>query len=146
MQIEIPSDNDGFVLLQCPLCGDYFKLRPSDYKDESVLEIHCPNCGLSSDNYFTDEVIDLAMTMAKNAAEALIYKEMKKWEKSLKNSFVSFKVQKKPQKEYEHPINSTIEALEIKHYKCCNREAKIKPLLKICGHYCPFCGVKCFEN
>lgn len=146
MQIEIPADNDGFVLLQCPMCGEFFKLRPSDYEDDSVLEIHCPNCGLCGDNYVTNDVLDLAMTMAGNAVMELIHNEMKKWEKSFRTGPISFKAGKKPKREYEHPIHLTIEALEVKHYECCKKEAKIKPLLKICGHYCPFCGVKYFED
>lgn len=144
IQIEIPPDNDGFVLFQCPLCGEFFKLKPNDYNDDAILEIHCPNCGLCSDNYFTDDVINLATKMAQNVAMDKLHKEMKKLEKSFKNSLVSFKASKK-RKEYEPPIYATIDALEVKHYECCKRDAKIKPLLKICGHYCPFCGVKYFE-
>ena len=147
MQIEIPSDNSGFVLLQCPLCGELFKLRPSDYKDDSVLEIHCPNCGLCSDSYFTEDVLNLAMAMSHNIAIDLIHNEMQKLEKNFnKSGVVTFKAGKKQKKEYEHPIQATIETLEIKYYECCNKEAKIKPLLKIYGHYCPFCGVKYFED
>ena len=35
-----------------------------------------------------------------------------------------------------------IEALEVEEYPCCKREAKIKPIYKMCGSYCPFCGVR----
>jgi uncharacterized C2H2 Zn-finger protein len=69
MTIEIPADNDGFVLLQCALCGEIFKVKPCDFEDDTVHQ-----------------------------------------------------------------------------YRCCNREVKIKPLLKIAGSYCPFCGVKEFET
>lgn len=146
MQIDVPSDNDGFVLFQCPLCGDFFKIRPSDYEDDGILEIYCPNCGLCSDSYYTEDVMDLAMTMAQNAARDLVNKEMKKLEKSLNSGNISFKVEKQLKKEYELPIYETIEAFSIKYFECCKREAKIKPLLTICGCYCPFCGVKCFGN
>ena len=30
MSIPIPTDDDGYVLLQCPNCGTYFKATPSD--------------------------------------------------------------------------------------------------------------------
>lgn len=34
MTISIPSDDDGYVLLQCEHCGTYFKGIPSDIEDE----------------------------------------------------------------------------------------------------------------
>ena len=42
MTISIPSDDDGYVLLQCEHCGTYFKGIPSDIEDEGVLHIFCP--------------------------------------------------------------------------------------------------------
>lgn len=35
--IEIPCDDDGFVLMQCPQCGELFKLRLNDYESDEVL-------------------------------------------------------------------------------------------------------------
>ena len=35
----MPADNDGYVLLQCPNCGTYFKATPSDIEDDGVLEL-----------------------------------------------------------------------------------------------------------
>lgn len=29
--ISIPTDSEGFVLFKCPLCGELFKLKPSDF-------------------------------------------------------------------------------------------------------------------
>ena len=62
-EIAIPADNDGFALLQCNLCGEFFKLKPSDVQSDEVLNIWCPVCGLISDGYFTQDVIDLALKM-----------------------------------------------------------------------------------
>ena len=42
--ISIPADEDGFVLMQCPLCGEFFKLRAEDFEAEDVIEIWCPCC------------------------------------------------------------------------------------------------------
>jgi uncharacterized C2H2 Zn-finger protein len=142
MKIEIPADNDGFVLLRCPLCGEYFKIMPSDYEDDGVLELRCPNCGLISDNYVTEDVIELAMAMVQNYAMDLIHKEMKNLERKFKGGFITFKEEEKPKKAHESPIHATIESLIINSYRCCGRNAKIKPMLKIIGSYCPFCGVK----
>lgn len=32
MTISIPTDDDGYVLLQCEQCGTYFKATPADLK------------------------------------------------------------------------------------------------------------------
>lgn len=145
MEIEIPADNDGFVLLKCPLCEEHFKITPADFKDEGVLEICCPSCGLTSDDYLTDDVVELAMTKAKNFAMDMIHEQFKKMEKRINSKNVSFKAGKPPKHEYENPIHATIEGLEVTQFSCCDRQAKISPILRMSGCYCPFCGVKHFE-
>ena len=129
MTISIPTDDDGYVLLQCEHCGTYFKATPSDLKDDGVLHIFCPSCGLISENYVTEDVLELA----------------KKMERHSKKGITTFKAGKRPKHENEDPIRSGIEAMEICNFPCCKRTAKIKPLLKMTGAYCPFCGVKNYE-
>lgn len=141
-EIAIPADNDGFALLQCNLCGEFFKLKPSDVQSDEVLNIWCPVCGLISDRYFTQDVIDLALKMATNIANDLLFDSLKDMQKRFNGGFISMKIGKKPDREIESPIVSGIEALEIQKYKCCKKQAKIKPLVKIFGSYCPYCGVK----
>ena len=145
MEISIPTDDDGYVLLQCEHCGSYFKATPSDIEDDGVLEIFCPSCGLVSENYATEDVIELALAMAENVAMDMVYDTLKKMERQFRNSPISFKMNKRPKYEAENPIRSGIEALEIATFPCCKRTAKVKPLLKMTGCYCPFCGVKNYE-
>lgn len=141
-EIAIPADNDGFALLQCNLCGEFFKLKPNDVQSDEVLNIWCPVCGLISDGYFTQDVIDLALKMATNIANDLLFDSLKDMQKNFNGGFISMKISKKPDREIESPIVSGIEALEVQKYKCCKKQAKIKPLVKIFGSYCPYCGVK----
>ncbi len=129
MEISIPADNNGYVLLQCPFCGEYFKLTPDDCEDEGVLDVFCPSCGLSGESFITEDVLELAMAMAKNVAMDIIYDEMKKWEKQFNSGFITFKAGKKPKLEPENPIRAGIEALTIIQFPCCKRTAKIKRML-----------------
>ena len=145
MTISIPTDDDGYVLLQCEHCGTYFKATPSDLKDDGVLHIFCPGCGLISVNYITEDVLELAVKMVTNAVNDMIYNEFKKMERHSKKGIITFKAGKRPKHENEDPIHSGIEAMEICNFPCCKRTAKIKPLLKMTGAYCPFCGVKNYE-
>ena len=117
-------------------------MKPSDVQSDEVLNIWCPVCGLISDGYFTQDVIDLALKMATNIANDLLFDSLKDMQKRFNGGFISMKISKKPDREIESPIVSGIEALEIQKYKCCKKQAKIKPLVKIFGSYCPYCGVK----
>ena len=144
--ISIPTDQDGFVLLRCPLCGEFFKLTPQDIQADDVLEIWCPACGLKSDNYLTEEILELALRMAKNCVNEDLYKQFKNMERKTKGFGLTFKVHNKPSKEYEYPIIPGIDMMEIEDYPCCHRQAKINPAVKLMGGYCPFCGVNHDEN
>lgn len=145
LTISIPTDNDGYVLLKCPNCGTYFKITPADMQDEGVLEIFCPSCGLIGKNYLTEDAYELALIMAQNKAMDIIHEELRKMEKKFKNSPITLKAGKPPKHELENPILSSIEAMEIVGLSCCKKRIKIKPILKMTGCYCPFCGVKNYE-
>ena len=140
--ISIPTDEDGQVLLKCPVCNDLFKVDGSVYGDDSVFEIHCPSCGIVSDNYITDDVLELGMQMAENYAHELIEKEFKKLEKSTRNSFLKFSYKSDYKRHSEQTIMLSVENMTLVEYPCCKRRSKIKPLLRLCGSYCPYCGEK----
>ena len=139
------TDDYGYVLLKCSHCGTFFKVKPDDMEDDGVLELYCHSCGLSGDNYITQDVLELALAMTQNKAVDTVYEEFKKMERQFKKGPITFKAGKRPRYEPENPIHSGIEALEAVSFTCCNRTAKVKPLLKITGCYCPFCGVKNYE-
>lgn len=141
-EIRIPCDIDGFVLCKCPICGALFKLEADVFDDDSVFEIHCPECGLISDSYITDDVLELAGVMAGNYVEDIIMSGFDKMERETRNSPLQIKTSGSYQREKENPIKLTVEALERKIYKCCKKEAKIKPIIKMSGSYCPYCGVQ----
>lgn len=145
MEISVPTDDDGYILLKCPICGTYFKVTSTDIDDAGVLELFCPSCGLASDSYITEDVIELALSMAQNVAMDMIYSELKKLERQFNKGSVTFKAGRRPKHEHENPIRAGIEALEVVVFPCCKRKSKIKPMLKITGCYCPFCGVKNYE-
>lgn len=140
MEITIPIDEDGFVLLQCHFCEEYFKIKSSDMNSDDMYQIWCPYCGLISDSYVSEEVIDVALGKITNMAMQELYSTFKDMEKKTRNSFVSFKTGQKPNDIFITPIKNRIDKLEICNYKCCKNQAKIIPLSKYIGNYCPFCG------
>lgn len=139
INIAIPTDNEDFVSLKCPKCGECFKLSPGDIESEDIIEIYCPQCGLSSENYITEELFEKAKAKVLNHVIDGFYNEMKKVERRTNNSMIKVKTNKL-KKEYEPSVRSTIDSMEIIGFECCNRQANIRHLLKICGCYCPYCG------
>lgn len=144
-EITIPADDDGYILLRSEHCGEFCKIMAGDCENDEILSIYCPGCGLISESYITEDVLELAQAMAENYAVDALYDAFKDMEKKTKNIFLQFKAGKKPRHKEENPIRSGIEALDITGFDCCRKSAKIKPMLKITGCYCPFCGVKEYE-
>lgn len=141
MEISVPCDEEGYVDLQCHLCGEHFKLLVQDINDESNIDIWCPYCGLNGQIYASEDVEDVALRMAVNEMNSMIFNAFKDMEKSMKhNKYVKFTAGKKPKDEELNTIKSKVDNLEIKHYKCCGTTAKIKPLAIETGSYCPICG------
>lgn len=138
--IAIPSDEDGFVLLQCHICGEYFKVLAKDVNDDGNINIWCPYCGLNGKQYAPKEAIDIGLKIAQNEINELLYKTFKDLEKRTKNGIVQFKSGKKPQEEIITPIKVRINNLELIQYRCCKSVAKLYPISKMCGSYCPLCG------
>jgi len=68
--IDIPCDSGGYVRFECPYCHSEFKLLPDEFQPEgaSTEELFCPYCGLvsGSSNFFTQDVVNLAETIAAN--------------------------------------------------------------------------------
>ena len=139
LRISIPCDNDGFVLLSCPKCGEYFKLVPNEYEDEVVESISCPQCGLISDSYITQDVIDLAMAKTTNMVNEMLNDAFKDLERATRKGMIKIKTTK-AKKVDEIPIRSSIEAFETIKFECCGRRAKLRSILAYCGAYCSYCG------
>ena len=141
LEISIPSDDDGFVLLQCPHCGELFKLTVEDIESDSIFNIHCPSCGLTGDAFFTEDVKDLALAKAANLALDAITQELQSLAKKSKGSLIQFKVKSSCTKEPEQPIRAAIEALQIATCQDCLSQSKISPALIMSAYTCPLCGI-----
>ena len=140
-EIAIPADAEGYVLLKCPSCGEKFMLKATDVEDESTIDIWCPNCGLTHDNYLDEDICELAGRMVENYVADLLNDFSKNLEKSFRNSkSIKFKQGKKIKKEAELPIGRKTGDYEEKKYFCCGKTAKISSIKKFEGGYCPFCG------
>lgn len=145
-EIKIPCDNDGYVLLRCPHCGELFKLTAEDIESDEIFDIYCPSCGLTADNFLTQDVISLALAKTGNFAMDAIDQQLQAFAKMNSNSLVHFEVNADCEREPEPPIRAAIEALRITMCRDCGRKAKISPTLIMSAHTCPLCGIGQFNE
>lgn len=134
-RIEIPLDSEGFADLQCPHCGERFRLRPEDYSTDEVPKVFCPSCGLPQDIHYSDEIMAYARSVAKAKAERLLARSLG----------ALGKVRMHPQHigEPPRPTDATLEKVAL---ACCGRHAKLNPLTVISEPYCPYCGDRPMNN
>jgi len=143
-KITVPSDDDGFITLQCPFCNDRFKLTVTDLEREDIIEIFCPYCGLRHQHsyFLRDEVIEQAYIIAENHAKSLINQWAKDLERSFQgNKHIKFKAGKPLRMEDDKTLFEQ-EELEITNLQCCRITVKSRPLNKVIGVYCPCCGIR----
>ncbi|MEA5553277.1 hypothetical protein VB713_20260 [Anabaena cylindrica UHCC 0172] len=143
-KVTIPSDNDGFITLQCPFCNDRFKLTITDFEREDIIEIFCPYCGLRHEHshFLRDEVIEQAHIIAENYAKSLINTWTKNLERNFQhNKHIKFKAGK-PFKMEDEKFLFEQEELETNVLQCCQLAVKTRRLSKVIGIYCPCCGVR----
>lgn len=111
LEISIPADSDGYVLLKCPSCGERFMLLVDDIEDDTNLDIWCPNCGLKHQDYLDDETINLAERMIDNKVADILNEFSATMKKSFKNSDIKIKTEK-IKKQPEIPIGRKLEILK----------------------------------
>lgn len=139
--ISIPTDEDGFATMQCPYCGEFFKVKAEDYSAEDVIDLWCPSCGLTADSFVPDEVIELAQSMVINKfQEELCSKLSRIGLSSLTNNTLSFSVSCSIEKERERNLIPAVDAYELVFCKRCCRTTKVKPIVDYTGAFCSFCG------
>lgn len=139
-QINIPTDNDGFYSLECPHCNERFKAQAGDVDSEKVIELFCPNCGLSSErsNFIPKAVIEHAEVLAANYLQEEIFKALGKTSRKMKGSNVSMRVNK-PREEVPEMLKED-DNLEPFRLECCDKNIKISLSQIGTVVYCPYCG------
>jgi len=143
IKISIPLDDDGFLELECPFCGESFKLLGNDYEDEDIFQIFCPFCGLVDDkiNYIMNKDFeDHITTLAENLAKDMINKSFKDMENRFRGSKnISFKKGNDLKMEKPKKLIALNDLIEYE-MRCCDKQIKV--VSENMGVFCPFCGVK----
>lgn len=141
MTISIPLDEEGYMLLQCPRCGEFFKVRSEDYEAEDVEDLWCPMCGIKSDSFLPDEVIELAKAKVLNQVLGDFSRELAKIGRTTsRQSFIQMTVSSQFDQEREGDVLPSVDAFQVATCGFCERNEKLKPLPMYVGAFCAFCG------
>ena len=141
ISISIPLDEDGYLLLQCPHCKGFFKVLSEDYKSDDVDELWCPICGLKSEEFWPDKVIELAKARVLNNFVGDIEKELCRISASTsRQSLITLKVSSTSEREHETEILPAVDSFVKSECSFCGKSIKVKPLDKYAGAFCAYCG------
>lgn len=141
LTMSIPLDEDGCLLLQCPRCGECFKVFAEDYQADDVWELWCPMCGLKSDCFLPEDALDLANAKALNHVMENLGKTLSGIGRTMSpQSPIQLTVTSRFEKARERELLPAVDAYETATCCFCGRSEKIKPLLKYAGAFCAFCG------
>jgi uncharacterized protein YbaR (Trm112 family) len=138
IKLTIPTDKNGFIGRECPVCKKYFKIKFGTGLKDSA-HCHCPYCNhiASHDYFWTRDQLNYVESYIHNCAEKHILDRLKKLEtKPKRNQLISLEIKVKGKLT---PIAYYAEKdLEQNIYcKNCTLEYSIYGKFG----YCPDCGI-----
>lgn len=143
ISIPLPLDENGLIGRECPNqeCLGYFKIKPGTGLQGEDIPCHCPYCGYTAgqDEFYTQEQIDYARSVALNTFQKAIQKDMRDWDKKLqrqtRNSFIKLKIEYKGHPSLIHYYREK----ELETEVICERCSLQYAIYGVFG-YCPDCG------
>ena len=135
MQVNLPTDADGFLSQECPSCEQRFKVLFGEGSADPIS--FCPYCGHKGEAcWHTKEQVAYIQALA---AEIVLGPELKGLERELKSASGGFlKIAMKTElPKAGSPPMETDESLDIIRFPCCNETVKLARQSK---HFCIICG------
>ena len=142
IKISIPTDEDGFIEMECDYCNNRFMLHESVYSDDANLHFFCPICGLPNGigTFYCQEVLEAVRRKATNMMFGQIQKQLGPTIRKINRGGLfkmSLNVPKQiPEKELYAPVKE----YTLSHQDCCGIDVKTMEFDVQIGLYCPICG------
>ena len=137
--MQVPTDDEGYLALQCPHCGDAFKIRGSDYQERELSDLYCANCGLSGEfgSFLPPDVIEAMQQAAMNHILPDLEKAVADLNKT-SGGLISIRaeIDKPPPADEIRAVTDLAEA----QLPCCETAVKLPFRNAAAVFYCPFCG------
>ncbi|MEM7794928.1 MAG: toll/interleukin-1 receptor domain-containing protein [Cyanobacteria bacterium P01_C01_bin.118] len=142
MEVNFPTDIDGFLAQECPSCDLQFKVAFGQGSEDPIS--HCPYCGYrGSDCWYTKAQADYIQSVVVNTA---LIPELKKFQRQTKLSSVGpLRVEIKSDSSLpaEPPMEIDNASMKVLHFPCCNETIKVEQREK---HFCIICGTEIDMN
>lgn len=141
LEFSIPIDDDGYAEYQCPFCEEKFRLMYSEFNDESIIEMHCPSCGLSDvpEKFLTNEMVEHINAKLQNMLIENVNRSFSKLNFKSKNMQVTTK---KISKVSEKSVFLKDTNFDVIEFRCCSKKVKVLSVFGNTKCYCPYCGAR----
>ena len=137
MEVNFPTDADGFLSQECPSCEQQFKVIFGEGSEEPIS--YCPYCGHNGqDCWFTQAQADYIQSVAADVALGPELKRLERQLKGMSKGFLKVSMKSKLPKPPPTPIEAD-DQYDILHLPCCNETVKVTRHER---HFCIICGTE----
>lgn len=139
IDVDLSTDDNGFISQECPACGRRFKIVPDEGSDKTMS--FCPYCQHEGhDCWWTPEQAEyLAAVVGDRVIGPRIDQMAHEFNRSSSDGFVQISMQVSPSPTPVRPRESN-EALPIAYFACCDE--RIKHDGEASQLACIICGVR----
>jgi hypothetical protein len=137
LEVNFPTDTDGFLSQECPSCEQRFKVAFGEGSEEPIS--NCPYCGYKGQNcWYTPQQVDYMQAVATNVLLGPEIEKLERQMKGISEGFLKIDMKSNLPKPPPAPIE-TDDPLDILHFPCCNETIKVT---RYDQHFCTICGTK----
>ena len=134
MEINFPTDADGFLSQECPSCEQRFKVV---FGEEPIS--YCPYCGHNGQNcWFTQAQADYIQSVGANVALGPELKKLERQLKGMSKGFLKVSMTSDLSEPPPAPME-TDDLLDILRLPCCHETVKVTRHER---HFCIICGTE----
>ena len=135
MEVSFPTDSDGFLSQECPLCMQRFKVLFGQGSENPIS--FCPYCGYNDQGCWC--TLEQNSYMQKVALDVLVAPQLKKLGRELKSEsseLLSVSLKTELPEPFRPPME-TDDPFDILHFPCCQETVKLS---RQQSHFCIICG------
>jgi len=135
VEINFPTDSNGYLSQECPSCAQRFKVCFGEGSEEPIS--FCPYCGYKGhDCWYTPDQVQYIQAVA---TDVVLTPELKKLEREMKKASIGFlKIDMKDDfPQVGTPPMEADDAFDVLNFPCCNEKIKVT---RNDRHFCIICG------
>ena len=137
MDINLPTDADGFLSQECPSCERRFKVVFGEGSEEPIS--YCPYCGHNGEDcWHTQEQADYIQAVAADVTLSPEFKKLERQLKGMSTGLLKISMTSNLPKPPPAPME-TDDPLDMLHLPCCDETIEV---VRHERHFCIICGTE----